>query len=275
MIELLVVIAIIAILAALLLPVMSKVKVKAEAVACMSNGRQLMLGWLMFANQNDDTLMPASQWVAGSMDSQTTTGSPWTVAESARADLLVDRSVSLMAPYIPNPNVYKCPADKFQSAVNPVPRVRSYSMNAACGGNVGTIGGTYNPDDPATPRNYIKDTSDKKMSILDKPGPVNVWVMLDEHPDSISDATFQFRPGYPPTAYQWQDMPASLHNGSCCLSFADGHSEIHKWFDGRTLKPVRMLFKWWQSPGAGTYSVGIPKPSSVDYEWMDEGMAYQ
>jgi prepilin-type N-terminal cleavage/methylation domain-containing protein/prepilin-type processing-associated H-X9-DG protein len=271
LIELLVVIAIIAILAAMLLPVLGRAQERARATACMNNGRQMMLGWIMFAGDNEDQMISVAAsggnppWVGGSMD--------WTSASgNTNTSILVDPTQSLMAQFIRNPNVYKCPSDRYQSVANPGPRVRSYSMNAAVGGKVGTIGGTFSPDDPN--RMYTQDTTGKTTSALNHPGPSQVWVTLDEHPDSISDSEFQFRPGYAPGSYQWQDLPASLHNGSCEFSFADGHSEIHKWLDARTKQAVHMQAKWWQPSPSGTFTVAFPT-ASVDYAWMDQGMPYQ
>jgi prepilin-type N-terminal cleavage/methylation domain-containing protein len=274
LIELLVVIAIIGIIAAILLPVLTHAKIRAQAVGCLNNTKQLMLGWLMYANENGDTMMDETKWVGGSMDDQTTPGGAWTAAQCTNAAIMVDPSQSLMADFIKNPNVYKCPGDFYQAPTDPGARVRTYSMNAAVGGKVGTVGGAYAPDSPNSVRTYIDGTMalDHKMSALNKPGPSQVFVILDEHPDSISDAIFQFRPGYPPTSYQWQDMPASLHDGACSLSFADGHSDIHKWMDGRTKQRVEMRYKYWQS--GSTYLVGLPVPS-VDYAWMDLGMPYR
>ena len=116
-------------------------------------------------------------------------------------------------------------------------------MNVGVGGKIDSAGaGTYTADDPANPRNYILDTTSQRTSILNRPGPGRVWVFLDEHPDSINDGTFQYVPGFTPTSYAWQDLPASLHDGGCSISFADGHSMIKKWSDSRTTMPVRLLF---------------------------------
>jgi prepilin-type processing-associated H-X9-DG protein len=114
--------------------------------------------------------------------------------------------------------VFKCPADNFAS---PVQRT-AFGITSRCrslSGNIYLGEGNYasGPTDPL----YKQVT---KLSNLTIPGPSKTWVFLDEHPDSINDAGF-----FPPHKWSWVDVPATYHNGAGGLSFADGHSEIHKW----------------------------------------------
>ena len=275
LIELLVVIAIIAILAAMLLPALSRAKAKAQGIKCMSNTKQLTLGWLLFAGDHGDELMPNPGWCGGSMLWGNNPG-------NTNWQILVDPTQSAMADYIKQYMVYKCPSDT-RDAANGV-RVRSVSMNGTVGGHSATVLGT-NPNPPG--RTYYgsgapapENSGALKMSDLDSPGPANIYVILDEQADSLSalngDATFSFDPGASPSSEYWRDLPGSYHNGACCLSFADGHSEIHKWSNlgdnntGQTVYPV---------VGA-TYGSSAPwkttmMRNSVDYGWMQDRMPYK
>ena len=124
-------------------------------------------------------------------------------------------------------------------------RVRSVAMNGALGGGGGpTVEGNF--PNPPGPKYYGSGSSGvgrdaHKANDLNQPGPANVFVMLDEQADSINDAVFMLNPGWSRTAEAWRDLPASYHNGSGSLSFADGHSEIHKWtqINGQTVWPIQ------------------------------------
>jgi len=251
LIELLVVIAIIAILAAMLLPALGKAKGKALAIACMNNTKQLMLGWQLFTTDNEEKMIPGAKPAGGSMD--------WTAnPDNTNSAILLDPAQSIMAEYVKSVGVWKCPADRFRSSINPPgDRVRSISMNAALGNS-----GLQHLDQYPAGRKYFTAL---KTTQLITPGPVNTWVLLDEHPDSVNDSVFHLIPGALPTAQQWRDLPGSHHyGGGCNFSFADGHSEIKKWKDSVTLQKV--TYKPWNNTACR---------NSVDYQWMCDRMPYE
>ena len=230
LIELLVVIAIIAILAALLLPALAKAKTKAQGISCMNNLRQMMLGWRLYADDNNDLLMasldvgpPRVLWCAGDLDYSSAQGN-W--------DPQVYIAKSPIMPYLGKGNfsIWKCPADptKIRNAAGlTVPRVRSNSMSQVFDF------GSWLPNSQFL-------TYDKLASIRN---PTKTFVLVDEHPDSINDAAFAVQMAAPSKPLTMSDIriidfPASYHNGACGFSFADGHSEIHKWRGAKIRPPV-------------------------------------
>ncbi|HTL55776.1 MAG TPA: prepilin-type N-terminal cleavage/methylation domain-containing protein [Candidatus Limnocylindrales bacterium] len=247
LIELLVVIAIIAILAAMLLPVLAKSKSKAFGVSCLNNGRQMMLAWRCYVDDNVDRLPQAfgpSQWVTGNLDFNGANRSNW--------DIYQDLAKSLLWQYCgKNAKVWKCPSDSSTVQVNGAlyPRVRSISMNS-----------WFNSIDTHWFGEGFRIY--KKMSDLQDPGPARTFVFVDEREDSINDGEIcvgMF--GYADHPQEWRlvDYPASYHNGAAGLSFADGHSEIKKWQDPRTRPVVKV---------AADLPLNVLSPNNPDAFWL-------
>ena len=267
LIELLVVIAIIAILAAMLLPALGKARLKAQGIMCMNNTRQLMTAVQLYAGENREYFpMNVHGGVAQSGSPITATpGSyyPWvmgwltwdTSAHNTNVNYLASDNYSVLAKYAGRSyKIFRCPAD---NQVSPpqrqrgwTERVRSISMNGAVGrGNKVATDGLLNCE------KVFEKTTD-----VNRPAPSNLWVFVDEHPDSINDGAFFNAQNN----YEWIDMPSNLHNGACGFAFADGHSEIHRWRSSVLRRKV--LFQ--------DLARTAVSPQDVDFRWTIERTSY-
>ena len=247
LIELLVVIAIIAILAGLLLPALSQAKIKAQGTACMNNIRQLSIGWFLYADENEDRLVNNHGKPETTARRQTWANNveDWGNSDDNTNEIYLTESK--LGPYVSkSASVYKCPSDKVSAANGP--RIRSVSMNAMVG-DPGILTNVFNPS-------YLQF-----FTSADFNDPASIFVFLDEHPDTINDGFFVNRLD----DYKWGNLPASYHNNAANFSFADGHTESHRWVVGGTTKPAR--------PGGagGTFDAS----PATDFQWLKDRTSFK
>jgi prepilin-type N-terminal cleavage/methylation domain-containing protein/prepilin-type processing-associated H-X9-DG protein len=250
LLELLVVIAIIAILAAMLFPVLSRAKQRAQGVLCLNGGKQIMVAMIAYGNDNNDFFPPNPD------DANTVPGYNWCSGDAAiggtyefNPDILKDPTRSLLTSYLSgNTSLFHCPGDKRMGLYTgtdttlkgqEVPASRTFSMNQAVGTvDPGFDTGTYTHsgspnlsvngpwlNNQHTHRRNAPWFTYGKFSTMTRPGPSMTWVLLDEDPVHINDAAFAFAMEHP----QWFDVPGTYHNSGCGFAFADGHSEAHRW----------------------------------------------
>jgi prepilin-type N-terminal cleavage/methylation domain-containing protein len=255
LIELLVVIAIIAILAAMLLPALSRAKSKAQVVHCVSNLKQLQLGWQLYAGDFNDIMLPNApvnltedkSWVYSGQ------GEDWGYSDSNTNVTMY--KASILAPFLGNQlGVYKCPADTIPSANGP--RLRSYSMQSQMGNIYDIVYKTttaYNP-------NYV---AFRKVTDLGSALPPALGIVfLEENMCSMNDGYLQVNDGTP----VFPDVPGSYHIWSTGISYADGHVENHKWVTSVLKIAVKANFS------AASIGTGI---NNADWRWFSQHTSYK
>ena len=279
LVEVLVVIAIIAVIAALLMPALSKARERGLAMVCLNNTKQLILGLQLYADDHDGVL-PYNLFMSGPPSSSNRTNLNW-VNNVMTWDLSQDntnfatiRQAALGAYVSGSTAVYRCPSDHVLSAVQSAAgwdfRIRSYSMNALVG----------NPGSLATNGVNIHDPHYKQFfKVAQISRPSEIFVFLDEHPDSINDGYFVNDESAAGTgsgttygsrvtsSLSWTDLPGSYHNRSAAFSFADGHSSLHRWMGSRTIRP--------SVPFAAQLPQPVGNDDLSDFQWVMEHMSIE
>jgi prepilin-type N-terminal cleavage/methylation domain-containing protein/prepilin-type processing-associated H-X9-DG protein len=257
LIELLTVVGIIALLAGLLVPAILLGREKSRTARCLSNHRQMAIAWTVYAGDHDDRLVPNPDSTL-----EEGQGYGWVVGHlrmgplAAGTEVMGDPRVSLLAPYIKNVKVYKCPGDESEF-------VRSVAMNCR-------MNPTRYDGDPAwvggLGTNYVNF---RRLSDIQRSS--EMLVIMDERSDSINDSYFAIdmsNTGTPsgqgtPRPYMIIDFPGDYHGGGMAASFADGHVRVHRWKDHVRRTPL--------GQAQARVSAG---PSDQDVKWLQDHSTY-
>ena len=275
LIELLVVIAIIAVLMAIIMPALNSVKKKAATTVCLSNTKNLSLGWYMYMGDNDGRIMSSEDngidrngtyvgWCGvprnanGSLLSNTQAEPPVTDEDEKRGI-----EVGVLYPYIKDADAYHCPADNVRKSMYDRTGVFvSYGVPMCLNGYPNSNSAQYNT----------------QIKIFDEiKAPATRYVFVESAETRNWNSSHHFVLGAPEYTgnmeqWGWWGPMAVNHGDSSVLGFCDGHSEVRKWRDQFTIERVDKLI----TQGVATYGIEYPPDDQTsDIDYMAAGWAYR
>jgi prepilin-type N-terminal cleavage/methylation domain-containing protein/prepilin-type processing-associated H-X9-DG protein len=252
LVELLIVLAVISILGCLLLPAMARTRITSSGAGCLSGLRQMMVGWNMYKDDNNDNLIPNNDgsqngWIGNTCTENWSTDTGNTNVAAYQA--------ALLGPYVNgHVEIYRCPADTIPSQ-NGV-RIRSRSMNSQMSPPEGPGGSVANPNEGW--RTYFRGSD------LTCPTPQNAFIFADESMASLNDGWLEMDLVDPSCI----DIPANYHDSGCGISFADGHAEIHKWMWPGTATSGLRNAPYVYGDGYPSYEYWGSSGSDPDWLWL-------
>jgi hypothetical protein len=242
----------------LLLPSLAGAKKQALRIQCVNNEKQMIVAWTIYSGDNNENL------VLNGGDSATTSTQAhlWTYGGNhgssdtlTNDQYLIGANYALFAKVLPSEKIYKCPADRstwplWASVLTFVTEERSYSMNSY----IGTT--AANTISPLSINSAYKVYA--KTSQLAADSPVNRFVFMDVNPASICTPAF----GVDMNAQNWIHYPSDLHGQRGVVVFAEGHVEVHRWLDPRTMLHL--------AGGAAYIPHNVASPTNQDLNWITQ-----
>jgi len=263
LIELLVVIAIIAILASMLLPALSKAKMQGTMAACLGNEHQLVLGFIMYTQDNKDTI-PGELFHGVSMAGGGYWASPQpplyigeTIPQAMAAELTGFQQ-GILWKYCPTLGAYHCPGD-MRSA-------RPVGIGANGGGNAGWAYDSYSKTSGLNCDDWL-DATQNILKMTQIPDIARCIVFVEEADSrDYNEGSWALNVSATPSGYEWVDSMAQNHNDTGDLGFADGHAELHHWLEKGTEQAGLNAFNG--GSAMSTFYWARAQPVDRDMNWV-------
>ncbi len=249
LVELLVVVAIIAILATLLLPAFSRAKESVRRILCVNNEKQLAYTWELYSTDNSLAIVRNGHPPGGVPPDVKL----WFFATHGDVDTrtnpvyMTDQNRAAFAAYLKTAAPYKCPSDRRTVGPKKVPVTYSYGMN-----------GFFNPV------GEVKDNLEPSMNkvyyrVNEIEAPSERLLFVEGNSQSLCCPAFMIDPAGSQSFFH---LPSTVHGGGAVLSYADGHADLKKWRDPRTVV---------SRPNDGLFEIShVSSPRNPDLLWLQE-----